>query len=82
MGSGWVDGLTINTDEPSASTETSGPGGSLVLSLGSLKAGETFVQYFEYQVNPTSVSSRVQQVTLRSRGVDLVSVRRTMTILP
>jgi hypothetical protein len=79
---GWVDGLTMNTAEPSPSTQTSGPGGSLILGIGALHAGETFVQYFEYQVNPTSVSSRVQQVTLRSSGADVVSVRRTMTILP
>jgi hypothetical protein len=82
LGSGWLDGITMNTNEPSASTESSGPDGALVLSLGSLRAGQTFVQYFDYQVNPTSNSSRRQGVTLDSDGAPVVSVTRTMTVFP
>jgi hypothetical protein len=82
LGSGWFDGLTLNTEEPGASTETSGPNGSVVLSLGSLAPGQTFVQYLEFQVNPTSFSQRRQTVTVRSRGADVASLSRTMTIVP
>jgi hypothetical protein len=82
LGSGWIDGLTLNTNEPSAASETSGPSGALVLSLGALKAGQTFVQYFDYQVNPTSNSSRRQQMTLESGGTPVVSMTRTMTVFP
>jgi hypothetical protein len=82
LGSGWINGLTLNTAEPSPSTQTSGPGGSLILSLGSLRAGQTFVQYLDYQVNPTSLSSRRQLISVESNGAPLVSVLRTMTIVP
>jgi hypothetical protein len=82
LSSGWIDGLTLNTNEPSAPSETGGPNGSLVLSLGSLQAGQTFVQYFEYQVNPTSVGSRDQDMTLASDGAPVVSIARTLTVVP
>jgi hypothetical protein len=79
---GWIDGLTQNTNEPSASTETSGPGGSLVFVIGPMRPGQTFVQYLEYQVNPTSISSRDQTVTIRSHRLPLVALHRTMTVIP
>jgi hypothetical protein len=79
---GWFDGLTLNTMEPAAVSETSAMGGSVVVTIGPLRAGQTFVQYLEYQVNPTSFSRRGQVVTLRSNGVALVSLRRHMTIVP
>lgn len=78
----WIDGLTMNTNEPSASTETSGPGGSLVFDLGSLQAGHTYVDYFEYQVNPTSFGRRDLQVTVISAGATVASLNRGMTIFP
>jgi hypothetical protein len=82
LGSGWIDGLTINTAEPTPPTQSSGPGGSLKFGIGALNAGETYTEYFEYQVNPTSSSSRTQTVTLESNGLPIVSVRRTMTVIP
>jgi hypothetical protein len=82
LGSGWIDGLTLNTGEPSPTNETSGPGGSLKFDIGKLDAGETYTEYLEYQVNPTSSSSRTQLVTVESAGAPVVSLHRTMTILP
>lgn len=79
---GWIDGLTLNTAEPSPSTQTSGPDGSLVFDLGELSPGATFTQYLDYQVNPTSISSRTQVMTLVSEGSPVVSLHRTMTIVP
>ncbi|HVT65846.1 MAG TPA: hypothetical protein VHD81_11880 [Mycobacteriales bacterium] len=82
LSSGWIDGMTINTMEPSPTNETSGPDGSLVLDIGSLQPGQTWVQYLEYQVNPTSVSRRHQVVTVLSDTQPIVSLQRTMTIVP
>jgi hypothetical protein len=79
---GWIDGLTINTNEPSASNETSAPGGGLSLTVGTLQAGQSYTHYFEYQVNPTSSSGRTQTVTVRSNGVPVVSLSRTLTVIP
>jgi hypothetical protein len=82
LNSAWIDGLTINTLEPSPSAEASGPNGSLVLDLGALQPGQTWVQYIEYQVNPTSLSRRNQVVTVLSNTQPIVTLRRTMTIVP
>jgi hypothetical protein len=79
---GWLDGLTQNTNEPSASGETSGPGGSVIMTIGRLQPGQSFVQYLDYQVNPTSFSSRDQDVTLRNAGVPIATLHRTLTVIP
>jgi hypothetical protein len=79
---GMFDGLTANTEEPAASAETSGPGGSVVFRIGSLAAGSTYVEYLEFQVNPTSVGARTQTVTVTSHGSAVATVSRTLTIFP
>ena len=43
LSSGWLDGITVNTIEPSVSNETSVDGG-LLLSLGKIPAGHRFVE--------------------------------------
>jgi hypothetical protein len=77
-----MDGLTLNTLEPGPSSETSGPDGSLVIDIGALQPGQTWVQYLEYQVNPTSVSRRHQTVSVLSNTKPIVTLQRTMTIVP
>jgi hypothetical protein len=79
---GWVDGLTLNTEEPSPSTETSGPDGSLDFTIGTLRPGSPYTEYLEYQVNPTSLSRRAQTITLVSDGASIITLHRTMTVVP
>lgn len=79
---GFFDGLTLNTAEPAASREASRPDGSVVMSLGNLAAGDTVVQYLEYQVNPTSFSQRPLRITIQSNGTTVATLRRTLTIIP
>jgi hypothetical protein len=82
LGNGWLDGLTMNTNEPSASSETTGPDGGVSLSLGSLNAGQTYVQYFDFQVNPTTIGRRTQSVILRSGSSQLLAFDHTLTVIP
>jgi hypothetical protein len=82
LGRGWLDGLTQNTNEPSATTETSAPNGGLSLSLGTLKPGQTFVQYLELQINPTTSGSKPEPVFLDSGSTRLLSLDHTMTVFP
>jgi hypothetical protein len=82
LAGGWLDGLTQNTNEPSATNETTGPDGGLSLSLGTLQQGQTFVQYLELQVNPTSSGTRSQPVQLRSGSTLLLTLHHTMTVFP
>jgi hypothetical protein len=82
LGRGWVDGFTINTIEPSPVSEHSRADGSLVFDLGALQPGQPWVQYVDYQVNPTSISRRAQVVTVLSGSQQVVSLHRTMTLVP
>jgi hypothetical protein len=82
LGNGWLDGFTMNTNEPSAASETTGPDGGLSLSLGTLNAGQTYVQYFELQVNPTTVGTKSQPVLLRSGSTQLLALDHTMRVFP
>jgi hypothetical protein len=78
---GWLDGLTINTLEPSPASETSHDG-QLGLDLGPISAGKSYVLFVDYQVNPTNVGSQDQTVTLYDGNRALVTVHRTLTVFP
>jgi hypothetical protein len=82
LGNGWLDGLTMNTNEPSAASETAGPRGGVALALGPLAAGQTYVQYLDFQVNPTTVGRRSQSVILRIGSRQLLALNHTMTVFP
>jgi hypothetical protein len=78
---GWFDGLTIDTIEPSPVNQAS-RNGAVVFELGHVPAGSKYVLYMEYQVNPTTVSSRTLRVSLEDGQRRLVSLSRHFRILP
>jgi hypothetical protein len=78
---GWIDDLTINTLEPSPTSETS-QDGQLALDLGLIDAGQTYVLFVDYQVNPTNVGRHDQAVTLYDGNRALVTLHRTLTVFP
>lgn len=78
---GWIDGLTINTVEPSPVSETSA-NGKLALDLGPISAGQSYVLVMAFQVNPTTVGHRDQTVTLYDGNRALITLQRTITIFP
>jgi hypothetical protein len=78
---GWLDGLTINTIEPSPTSQSS-ENGKLGLDLGTIPAGQSFVLYVDFQVNPTTVGRHDQTVTLYDGNRALVTLHRTITIFP
>ena len=77
----WLDGLTLNTVEPSPLNEASSDG-SLSLELGHLPAGSKHVLYLEYQVNPTTVGSRTLRLELRDGGSPVATLTRSLRIFP
>ncbi|MFL5823527.1 MAG: hypothetical protein ACJ764_08815 [Solirubrobacteraceae bacterium] len=77
----WLEGMTINTIEPSPSSEVSRHG-RLVLYLGSISAGERWNQYLQFQVNPTTVGHRNGTVTLYDGRKRLLSLTRSATVFP
>jgi hypothetical protein len=78
---GWVEGITINTIEPSPIGEASRDG-KLVLTLGHIPAGTSYILFLQLQVNPTNVGRRSQDVALYDGDTLLTSIDRTVTIFP
>jgi hypothetical protein len=81
LGRGWLDGLTVNTIEPGPLNEAS-RNGSLSLDLGHLPAGAKHVLYMEYQVNPTTISSRTLRVELDDGQQQILTLSRHLRIYP
>jgi hypothetical protein len=78
---GWLDGMTINTIEPQSVSEAS-DNGKLGLDLGPIAAGQSYVLYVDFQVNPTTVGRQDQTVTLYDGKQTLATVHRTLTVFP
>jgi hypothetical protein len=78
---GWLESITINTIEPSPVGEASHDG-KLALALGRVRAGSKYVLYVDFQVNPTNVGRRSQDVALYDGDVRLLTIHRTATIFP
>jgi hypothetical protein len=78
---GWLDGLTINTVEPSPVSEAS-DNGKLALTLGQISRGQAYVLYVAFQVNPTNVGRQDQSVTLYDGNRALITLHRTLTVFP
>jgi hypothetical protein len=78
---GWLEGMHINTIEPAPIGESSRDG-KLALDFGRVPAGDFLVAYLQFQVNPTNVARRSQDVELYDDGRLLARVDRTVTVLP
>ncbi|MFP5387702.1 MAG: hypothetical protein ACLGG5_00170 [Thermoleophilia bacterium] len=78
---GWLHGMTLNTVVPTPLSETSGKGG-LTMSFEALPAGETLVVWTSWQVNPTNVGRRDEDVALFDGAEPLASAQRTVTVFP
>jgi hypothetical protein len=78
---GWLEGMTVNTIEPSPVGEASN-NGRLSLDLGHIPAGQSHLLFIQLQTNPTNVGHRDASVTLKDGDTPLLQVHRTITIFP
>lgn len=78
---GWLEGMTLNTLEPAPVGEASRDG-RLALELGQIPAGDTHIFFLHFQVNPTNVGRRAQDVDLYDGDERLLHVDRSITIWP
>ena len=78
---GWAEGITINTIEPSPIGEASADG-KIVLTLGHVPAGKSYIVFMQLQVNPTNLGRRAQNVELDDGTTPLLRIKRTVTIFP
>jgi hypothetical protein len=78
---GWLEGMTVNTIEPSPLGEASN-NGSLSFDLGHIRAGGSYLLFIQSQVNPTNVGRRSQDVKLYDGKRLILTLDRQITIWP
>jgi hypothetical protein len=78
---GWLEGMTLNTIEPAPIGEAN-RNGRLALELGRVRAGTKHVLFLHFQVNPTNVGRRPQDVELLDGETSVLTVDRTVTVFP
>ena len=78
---GWLEGITLNTVAPSPVGEASRDG-RLALDFGHVPAGSRLVAFLHFQVNPTEVGHRPQDVELLDGETPLLHVDRAVTVYP
>ena len=81
LSSTWLEGMTLNTIEPGPISESS-RNGSLAFQLGHIPAGDKYILFLQFQVNPTNVGRRDQVVELYDGERRLFGIHRTITIFP
>ena len=78
---GWNESMTLNTIEPSPSSESS-RNGSLSLDLGAIPAGKLWRQYIQFQANPVNAGTQTQGVTLYDGNVPILHLNREIKVWP
>jgi hypothetical protein len=78
---GWLEGMTLNTVEPAPVGEASRDG-RLAFELGRIPAGGEHLFFLHFQVNPTNVGSRSQDVELYDGENRLLAIDRTVKVFP
>lgn len=78
---GWLEGMTMNTVEPSPVNEGSDDG-RLTFELGHIPAGHSYLLFVQFQVDPTNVGRRAQNVDLYDGDRHLLRIPRTITVFP
>jgi hypothetical protein len=81
LDSGWFENMSFNTIEPEP-TKTTNDGEGVALEFPPLQPGRTLTVYVPFQVNPTTVGRRSQDVALRDGRRPIAVVERTVTIFP
>jgi hypothetical protein len=78
---GWWESMSVNSIEPNPSSETS-HNGQVVLSYGNLPAGQNLIAWVYFQVNPTNVGKRREDIAILDGSELLVRIHRSATIFP
>ena len=78
---GWIEGMQVNSIEPSPVGEASRDG-RLVLSYDALDAGERLVVWMQFEVDPTNVGHRPYGLELDDAETRVAAIHRWMTVFP
>ena len=78
---GWWDAMSVNAIVPEP-TEEKSENGQVVLDYGKLEPNDKLVFWVYFQVNPTNVGKRREDVEIRDGKTPLAHIHRSMTIFP
>jgi hypothetical protein len=78
---GWFEGMQVNSVTPAPVTERS-DAGRAVLGLGTIPAGGSSVTFIQFQVDPTNVGRRSQNVELWEQGREVLRISRSISVFP
>ena len=78
---GWWESMSVNSTVPEP-TEESSSEGRVVFDYGQLGAGHTNVSWIYFQVNPTNVGERSENIDVKDGNTQLAHIHRSMTIFP
>jgi hypothetical protein len=81
LGPGYINGMQMNTIEPSPAGEAS-RGPRLVLSYDKLSPGDDLVVYLQFQTDPTTTGGQDASVEVDDATRPLARVEHTITVLP
>ena len=78
---GWWESMSVNSLVPNPSSQTN-ENGRVVLAYNRLAAGHTLIAWLYFQVNPTNVGKRREDVELDNGATVITGVHRSLTIFP
>ena len=79
---GWLEGMAVNTIEPSPLGEASS-NGRLTLQLGHIPRGTSHILFMQFQVNPTNLAwHRRADVELTDGSTPVLRIHHRFTIYP
>jgi hypothetical protein len=78
---GWWESMSVNSLVPNPNNQTNS-NGRVVLSYNTLAAGHVLVAWMYFQVNPTNVGKRRENVELDDGATHITTVHRSLTIFP
>jgi hypothetical protein len=78
---GWVEGMQVNSIEPSPVGEASRDG-RVVLSYDAVDAGERLVVWLQFEVNPTNTGHRSYGLELDDADTRVAAIDRHITVFP
>lgn len=78
---GWWDSMSVNSIVPEPTSEAS-QNGKVALSYGALPAGQALTAWIYFQVNPTNIGKRREDVAIADGSAPLAELHRSLTIFP
>lgn len=78
---GWFENVQVNSYVPQPISQASRDG-RIAFELGHIAAGHSYVFYLQFQLNPTDLGRRSENVELDDGTTRIVRIERTATVFP